>query len=47
MSTFAGHDWSSKPKAEEEDDPVENMIKKTGCIELHYKIQVIESVVFA
>lgn len=20
-------------------DPVENMLKKTGCIELHYKVQ--------
>lgn len=23
----------------EEGDPVENMLKKTGCIELHYKVQ--------
>lgn len=22
------------------DDPVEQMLKKTGCIELHYKVQV-------
>lgn len=26
--------------AETEEDPVENMLKKTGCIELHYKVQV-------
>ncbi|CAG9133016.1 unnamed protein product [Plutella xylostella] len=25
--------------AEGEEDPVENMLKKTGCIELHYKVQ--------
>lgn len=24
---------------EGEEDPVENMLKKTGCIELHYKVQ--------
>ncbi|XP_061725591.1 cytochrome c oxidase assembly factor 4 homolog, mitochondrial [Cydia pomonella] len=22
-----------------DDDPVENMLKKTGCLELHYKVQ--------
>lgn len=27
-------------KAEEPEDPVEQMLKKTGCIELHYKVQV-------
>lgn len=34
----------AEPKAqvknEETDDPVELMLKKTGCIELHYKVQV-------
>ncbi|XP_028162330.1 cytochrome c oxidase assembly factor 4 homolog, mitochondrial isoform X2 [Ostrinia furnacalis] len=25
--------------ADDDDDPVENMLKKTGCIELHYKVQ--------
>lgn len=25
---------------EEENDPVENMLKRTGCIDLHYKVQV-------
>ncbi|XP_063390742.1 cytochrome c oxidase assembly factor 4 homolog, mitochondrial [Cydia fagiglandana] len=24
---------------ENDDDPVENMLKKTGCLELHYKVQ--------
>lgn len=23
-----------------DEDPVENMLKKTGCLELHYKVQV-------
>lgn len=23
-----------------DDDPVESMLKKTGCLELHYKVQV-------
>lgn len=27
---------------EEPEDPVESMLKKTGCIELHYKVQVCE-----
>jgi hypothetical protein len=26
---------------EEDIDPVENMLKKTGCIELHHKVQAI------
>lgn len=26
--------------ADDEDDPVENMLKKSGCLELHYKVQV-------
>lgn len=25
---------------DEIEDPVESMLKKTGCIELHYKVQV-------
>lgn len=29
-----------KVEPEEPDDPVESMLKKTGCIELHYKVQV-------
>lgn len=27
---------------EEPEDPVELMLKKTGCMELHYKVQVSE-----
>ena len=34
------HDWNKKPTADDEEDPVENMIKKTGCIEHHYKVLV-------
>lgn len=26
--------------ADSDDDPVETMLKKTGCLELHYKVQV-------
>ncbi|XP_035454449.2 cytochrome c oxidase assembly factor 4 homolog, mitochondrial [Spodoptera frugiperda] len=25
--------------ADPDDDPVESMLKKTGCLELHYKVQ--------
>ena len=38
-----GHDRSRPKPAEdddEEEDPVETMIKKTGCLELHYQVQV-------
>jgi len=32
---------SSNTNAEKEiEDPVEGMLKKTGCIELHYQVQV-------
>ena len=37
---MAAHDRSRKVLDDEEEDPVENMIKKTGCLELHYKVQV-------
>lgn len=33
------HDRSRKQTEEEEEDPVEKMIMKTGCIEQHYKVQ--------
>lgn len=29
-----------KNKEESEEDPVELMLKKTGCIDLHYQLQV-------
>ena len=37
---MAAHDRSRKVLEDDEEDPVENMIKKTGCLELHYKVQV-------
>ena len=41
-SPFGGHDRSrpKPPEDDEEEDPVEKAIKKTGCLELHYKVQV-------
>ncbi|XP_011299880.1 cytochrome c oxidase assembly factor 4 homolog, mitochondrial [Fopius arisanus] len=30
---------SKDVEAEEDIDPVERMLKKTGCIELHYEVQ--------
>lgn len=30
----------SQVNDDEIEDPVESMLKKTGCIELHYKVQV-------
>ena len=42
MAAPMGHDWKRKETSEEEEeeDPVETMIKKTGCIEKHYAVQV-------
>lgn len=38
---FAGEMSSFKQKIDDSDeDPVVLMLKKTGCIELHYKVQV-------
>ena len=35
-----GHDRSKQmPLDDDEDDPVDKMIKKTGCLEKHYKVQ--------
>lgn len=32
---------ATSPEANDDvEDPVESMLKKTGCIELHYKVQV-------
>ncbi|XP_045456822.1 cytochrome c oxidase assembly factor 4 homolog, mitochondrial [Melitaea cinxia] len=28
-----------REKAEGDDDPVESMLKKAGCLDLHYKVQ--------
>lgn len=32
------HNRSTQPK-EEEDDPVDSMLKKAGCLDLHYNVQ--------
>jgi len=42
MSAPHGHNRSGRPTSENDDDevdPVEEMIKKTGCLELHYEVQ--------
>ncbi|XP_013777141.1 cytochrome c oxidase assembly factor 4 homolog, mitochondrial-like [Limulus polyphemus] len=43
MARSMGHDRTRRPQLniedEEEDDPVEKMLKKTGCLELHYAVQ--------
>lgn len=33
------HDYSKKPPSDEGLDPVEEMLKKTGCIDFHYAVQ--------
>lgn len=30
----------NKANDEEPDDPIDQMLKKTGCIKFHYKVQV-------
>ena len=40
MSANMGHDRSRKIDDDDEEDPVENMMKKTGCLEKHYIVQV-------
>ena len=33
------HDWSvTRSEDEEDDDPVDAAIRKTGCLELHYNV---------
>uniref|UniRef100_A0A8D2KT10 Cytochrome c oxidase assembly factor 4 homolog n=2 Tax=Varanus komodoensis TaxID=61221 RepID=A0A8D2KT10_VARKO len=42
MSTASppGHNWSRKSKAEEEEeDPFDQMISRTGCAAFHYAVQ--------
>jgi len=42
MSAPTGHNRSGRLTQEDDDDeidPVEEMIKKTGCLELHYETQ--------
>lgn len=33
------HNQIEKDREIDDEDPVEKMLRKTGCIELHYKIQ--------
>ncbi|XP_053241356.1 cytochrome c oxidase assembly factor 4 homolog, mitochondrial [Podarcis raffonei] len=36
----SGHNWNRKPKAEEEEeDPFDKMISRTGCASFHYAVQ--------
>ncbi|XP_076036223.1 uncharacterized protein LOC143022109 [Oratosquilla oratoria] len=37
------HNRSQTSSGDEEEDPVEKMISKTGCLEKHYSIQIIRS----
>lgn len=37
---MSGHDRSRKEPSDSEDDPVENLISKTGCAKYHYAVQV-------
>ncbi|KAK7505539.1 hypothetical protein BaRGS_00003284 [Batillaria attramentaria] len=39
MAAGMKHDRTRKPASESEEDPVENMISKTGCLQLHYAVQ--------
>ncbi|CAL1528647.1 unnamed protein product [Lymnaea stagnalis] len=39
MASHMGHKRSSSPKDLEEEDPVDAMINKTGCLKLHYAVQ--------
>ena len=38
------HNWTRKPKADDDEDdevdPVDEMIKRTGCLEKHHAVQV-------
>ncbi|XP_054830808.1 cytochrome c oxidase assembly factor 4 homolog, mitochondrial [Eublepharis macularius] len=35
----SGHDWNRKPNTEEEEDPLDQMISRTGCAAFHYAVQ--------
>nr|XP_056714565.1 cytochrome c oxidase assembly factor 4 homolog, mitochondrial [Euleptes europaea] len=35
----SGHNWSRNPSAEEEEDPLDQMISRTGCAAFHYAVQ--------
>ncbi|XP_074646434.1 cytochrome c oxidase assembly factor 4 homolog, mitochondrial-like [Tubulanus polymorphus] len=42
MAAPTGHNWDTAKKSlnddDEDTDPVEEMIKKTGCLEKHYDV---------
>lgn len=38
MGNPSPHNWQVKPSDDDEVDPVEEMIKKTGCLEKHYAV---------
>uniref|UniRef100_A0ACB8FFJ7 Uncharacterized protein n=1 Tax=Sphaerodactylus townsendi TaxID=933632 RepID=A0ACB8FFJ7_9SAUR len=35
----SGHNWSRNPSPEEEEDPLDQMISRTGCAAFHYAVQ--------
>merc|ERR1712150_170591 len=39
MAEGMTHDRTRKQPVDEEEDPVEKMIKKSGCLELHWSVQ--------
>ncbi|KAL5008549.1 hypothetical protein ScPMuIL_014130 [Solemya velum] len=39
MSAPMGHDRTRRPAEDDDDDPVEKMLNKSGCGELHYAVQ--------
>jgi len=36
---MSAHDRTVVPSKEEDDDPVEAMLRKAGCLEQHYSVQ--------
>ena len=40
MAQSKAHD-RTRPEVVDEEDPVEKMLMKTGCIDLHYAVQVV------
>lgn len=37
---------SPKPKVDDEEDPLEKLMKHTGCLSLHYEVQVGKSEIY-
>lgn len=47
----SGHAWKARPEAEvgeeeDEEDPLDAMIKKTGCLDQHNNVQVSYNLIF-